>query len=92
MSAKFQPDVIANKDVGFFLFSFTFTETKLRTSALAVDLLWEFVCAPPPSCLPHNICAEGRGDEEVKTAQPRERASLVAQTVKNLPAVWETWV
>ena len=48
MSAKFQPDVIANKDVGFFLFSFTFTETKLRTSALAVDLLWEFVCAPPP--------------------------------------------
>ena len=21
-----------------------------------------------------------------------ERASLVAQTVKNLPAVWETWV
>ena len=48
MSAKFQPDVIANKDViFFFLFSFTFTETKLRTSALAVDLLWECVSAPP---------------------------------------------
>ena len=24
---------------------------------------------PPPTCLPHNICTEGRGDEEVKTAK-----------------------
>ena len=47
MSAKFQPDVIANKDVIFFFFSFTFTETKLRTSALAVNLPWENVRAPP---------------------------------------------
>ena len=26
------------------------------------------------------------------TSTPYERASLVAQMVKNLPAVWETWV
>ena len=29
---------------------------------------------------------------ECKLVQPLSKASLVAQTVKNLPAVWETWV
>ena len=35
---------------------------------------------------------ESTGRLEMPSTEMRKRTSLVAQTVKNLPAMWETWV